>query len=184
MALSISELGERTGTSPDMLRYYGRLGLLAESGRTPAGHRYYDEAAVERVRFIKGAQWLDLRLGEIGELLAALDGEECPCGFSEELVRRRIAEIDQQRVRLDEMRALLSRLLRDAPPPADAATAGAAGQPSAEEARVGECGCCAPPGPRRTEDEIRELEARRAAVERRLRQVAGRVPGSSEEVGS
>lgn len=159
MALSISELAERTGTSPDMLRYYGRLGLLAESGRTGAGHRYYDEAAVEQVRFIKGAQWLDLRLEEIRDLLAALEGEDCPCAFREEFVRRRIAEIDQQRARLDEMRALLSRLL--------------GGQTHAEAARGDHhCGCCRPAAAR-AGDEIRELEARRAAVERRLKGFGG-----------
>lgn len=106
MALKVAELAERTGISPDTLRYYGRLGLLAETGRTAAGHRYYDEAAVERLRFIRGAQWLDQSLGGIRELLEMLDGEGCPCGFSVALVRRRIAEIDAQRSRLDEMHAI------------------------------------------------------------------------------
>jgi len=44
---------------------YRRLGLLPETGRTGAGHRYYDEAALERHRFIKGAQWFELRLEQI-----------------------------------------------------------------------------------------------------------------------
>lgn len=68
MALRISELAERTGVSADMLRYYGRVGLLAESRRTEAGHRYYDETAVERVRFIKGAQWLPPSCGGCASL--------------------------------------------------------------------------------------------------------------------
>lgn len=158
MGLKVSELAERTGISPDTLRYYGRLGLLAETGRTAAGHRYYDETAVERLRFIKGAQWLDLSLGEIRELLEMLDGEGCPCGFSVALVRRRLAEIDAQRSRLDEMHALLTRLL-------DAAA-------SAPDSPVGDdnggCTCCQPAAVVSTEEEIRELEERRVAVERRL----------------
>lgn len=160
MMLTISELAERTGTSQDALRYYGRLGLLPESGRTAAGHRYYDEAAVERLRFIKGAQWLDLQLDEIGELLAMLDGDGCPCGFTEELVRRRIAEIDQQRARLEEMRALLARLLGETPENAAPAAC--------------DCGCCQPAEPTSTEQTIAELQARRAAVERRLKDVVRR----------
>ena len=56
VSLSVSELAGRAGISPDTVRYYGRLGLLPETGRTGAGHRYYDEAALERLRFIKGAQ--------------------------------------------------------------------------------------------------------------------------------
>lgn len=177
MALSISKLAEHTGISPDMLRYYGRLGLLSESGRTGAGHRYYDEAAVERVRFIKGAQWLDLRLEEVRELLETLEGEGCPCAFSEELVRRRISEIDQQRARLDEMRALLSRLLGDAPQTefTDGEAPIAGGQSDADASRGDQqCEYCLPPASARSKDEIRELEARRAAVERRLKRVVGR----------
>lgn len=186
MMLTISELAERTGTSQDMLRYYGRLGLLPEAGRTAAGHRYYDEAAVERLRFIKGAQWLELQLGEIGELLAVLDGDECPCGFTDELVRRRIAEIDQQRARLEEMRALLARLLGETSENASPAAAarppagGPAGEASASRvaAASGEtgcdCGCCQPAEPASTEQTIAELQARRAAVERRLKGVVGR----------
>lgn len=158
MDLKVSDLAERTGISPDTVRYYGRLGLLSEAGRTAAGHRVYDEAAVERLRFIKGAQWLDLSLGEIRELLEVLDGEGCPCAFSEALVRRRLAEIDAQRARLDEMRALLVRLL-------DAAAS--VPEPAAV-AEDGACPCCQPAAPGSTAEEIRELEARRAAVERRL----------------
>lgn len=185
MVFSISELAERTGTSQDTLRYYGRLGLLPESGRTAAGHRYYDEAAVERLRFIKGAQWLDLQLGEIGELLAVLDGDGCPCGFTEELVRRRIAEIDRQRARLEEMRTLLARLLGETPENAAPAAAArpAAGVPvgEANASRVAaasgetgcECGCCQPAEAASTEHRIVELQARRAAVERRLQGVVG-----------
>lgn len=169
MTLTVSELAERTGVSADMLRYYGRLGLLAESGRTAAGHRYYDETAVERVRFIKGAQWLDLRLEEVGALLEAIEGEGCPCAFSEELVRRRLAEIDQQRARLEEMRGLLSRLLGDSPQPAT--TEGHDADDRDADAVHGDRHCehCLPPASAGPEDEIRELEARRAAVERRLK---------------
>jgi len=73
LALSVSQLAGRAGIT---VRCYGRLGLLPETGRTKpetgrtkAGHRYYDEAALDRLRFIKGAQRFDLRLEDIRELL-------------------------------------------------------------------------------------------------------------------
>lgn len=156
MAL-VAELAERTGISPDTLRYYGRLGLLAETGRTAAGHRYYDEAAVARLRFIRGAQWMDLSLGEIRELLGMLDGEAARVRSALRWCRR-IAEIDAQRSRLDEMHALLTRLL-------DAA---ASALDSAVGEDNGECTCRQPAAAVSTEEEIRELEERRVAVERRL----------------
>ncbi|MBW3547944.1 MAG: MerR family transcriptional regulator [Actinobacteria bacterium] len=61
------------------MRYYERLGLLPETGRTGGGPRYYDEAALERLRFIKGAQWFELRLDEIRELLELFDADGCAC---------------------------------------------------------------------------------------------------------
>lgn len=195
MVMSVSELAERTGTSPDTVRYYGRLGLLPETGRNSAGHRYYNEAAVERLRFIKGAQWLDMRLEEIRQLVDMLDGGGCPCRFSQELVRRRIAAIDQQRARLDEMRALLCRLL-------GGSWSGTEPHPTAMELKEddvamntpdastgvldrqtqqsdGACLCYRSTAPTSVDDEVRELEARRAAVERRLSAFVGPKDSSS-----
>ncbi|HEV2071017.1 MAG TPA: MerR family transcriptional regulator [Acidimicrobiales bacterium] len=72
--------GQPSSDHPDTVRYYERLGLLPETGRTGGGHRYYDEAALERLRFIKGAQWFELRSDEIRELLELFDADGCACG--------------------------------------------------------------------------------------------------------
>lgn len=182
MVLRVSELAARTGISPDTVRYYGRLGLLPEMGRTGAGHRYYDESALERVRFIKGAQWFELSLEEIRELLAVFDEGACPCGHTRDVVLRRIAVIDEQRARLDEIRAALCRLLGDDPATA-ALTNGHTRKERGDmtdtltatteaEADAG-CGCCQPPDPPSLEEEVRELQARKEAVERRLAGLQG-----------
>jgi MerR family transcriptional regulator, mercuric resistance operon regulatory protein len=120
--LTVSMLAERTGTRPDTIRYYERLGLLPPPARTPAGYRQYDDddAATDRVRFIKGAQRFGLRLREIGELLAVRDRGGCPCGHAEALVRRRIDQIDAEITRLADLRAELTRVANDcAAPSAD-----------------------------------------------------------------
>lgn len=182
MTLSVSELARRAGISPDTVRYYGRVGLLPETGRTEAGHRYYDEAALERLRFIKGAQWFELRLEEIRELLEVLDGDVCPCGHTRDVVLRRIAVIDEQRARLEEIRAALCRLVGDEPGGTQPTNGHAepkrrsdhmtdtltATAPATEAGGTGPCGCCIPPPALSLEEEVRELQARREAVERRL----------------
>ena len=58
------------------------------------------------MRFIKGAQRLGLRLREIAELLQVRDRGGCPCGHTQALVERRVAEL----VRLAGLRADLARL--------------------------------------------------------------------------
>jgi DNA-binding transcriptional MerR regulator len=69
VTLTVSQLAERVGVRADTVRYYERVGLLPASARSPAGYRTYGQAAVERLRFIKGAQRVGLRLRDIAELL-------------------------------------------------------------------------------------------------------------------
>jgi DNA-binding transcriptional MerR regulator len=115
VALTVSHLAEQAGLSADTVRYYERLGLLPPPARTPAGYRQYDEDAARRLRFIKGAQRVGLRLREIGELVSAMDEGECPCPETETLLRQRMAEIDAEMVRLAEVRGELARLVDEAP---------------------------------------------------------------------
>jgi DNA-binding transcriptional MerR regulator len=115
MRLTVSALADRVGLSPDAVRYYERLGLLPSPERSAAGYRLYDHAAVKRLRFIKGAQRVGLRLREIGELLEVVDRGQCPCGHTETLLGQRLAEVDQELARLGALRAELVRLLAQRP---------------------------------------------------------------------
>jgi DNA-binding transcriptional MerR regulator len=113
--LTVSGLAARVGVSPDAVRYYERLGLLVPPARSMAGYRHYDEDAVQRLRFIKGAQRVGLRLREIAELLQVVDRGQCPCGHTEALLRERLAEVDAELARLGALREELARLLVQAP---------------------------------------------------------------------
>jgi DNA-binding transcriptional MerR regulator len=127
MALTVSALADTVGLSPDTVRYYERVGLLPEPDRSAAGYRLYDQAAVGRLRLIKGAQRAGLRLREIGELLQVADHGQCPCGHTETLLRRRLAEVRAELDRLRTLEADLVGLLERQPNPAcPDMTAGAA----------------------------------------------------------
>src|SRR6266540_3104884 len=116
--LTVSGLAAQVGVSPDTVRYYERLGLLPRPARSAAGYRRYDEEAVQRLRFVKGAQRVGLRLREIGELLQVVDRGQCPCGHTEALLRERLAEVDAELARLEALRSELARLLAQRPEPA------------------------------------------------------------------
>jgi DNA-binding transcriptional MerR regulator len=94
------------------LRYYERLGLLRPSKRTTAGYRIYDDAGEERLRFIKGAQRMGLQLADIKELLDIRDRGKCPCGHTEVVVQRRLAEAQAEIALLVEVRDSLLGLGR------------------------------------------------------------------------
>jgi len=118
--MRIGELARVTGTTPDTLRYYERLGLLPAPRRTAAGYRIYGESMVSRVRFIRKARRLGLSLGEIRSILGQRARGELPCSsvlrFVEqplEQIERRLAELTAAR---DALRRQLARWKRERTP--------------------------------------------------------------------
>jgi DNA-binding transcriptional MerR regulator len=114
MALRVSDVAGRVGLTPATIRYYERLGLLPTPERTPSGYRQYDEGVADRLRFIKGAQRFGLRLDEIRELLDIQDQGQCPCGHTQELLRTRVAEVDEEMRRLKRLRSDLLAMIKRA----------------------------------------------------------------------
>jgi DNA-binding transcriptional MerR regulator len=120
--LRVAELADAVGVPPDTIRYYERVGLLPPPARTPAGYRAYDQGAVDRLRFIQGGQRLGLRLRDIRDLLAIRDTGVCPCEPAEQLLRRRLAELDTEMARLAALREQMVAMVQalpsaDCPPP-------------------------------------------------------------------
>lgn len=113
MAFNVSDIARRAGVTPDAVRYYEREGLLPPAPRSASGYRQYeDDSTSQRIRFIKGAQRMGLKLTEIGELLEIQDRGACPCGHARSIVERRIEEIDDEVARLSSFRAELSEMAR------------------------------------------------------------------------
>ena len=121
--MRVGELAGAVGVRSDTIRYYERIGLLPAPERTAAGYREYDPAAADRVRFIQGAQRIGLRLSDIADLLAVRDTGICPCEPAEQLLRRRLDDLDDEMARLAALRADMVAMLEalpsaECPPPA------------------------------------------------------------------
>ncbi|MET9817266.1 MULTISPECIES: heavy metal-responsive transcriptional regulator [unclassified Streptomyces] len=148
--LTVSALGARAGVSADTVRYYERAGLLPAPQRTAVGYRIYGPEAADRLLFIQGAQRLGLRLREIRDLLAVRDTGQCPCEPAEQMLRRRIGEVDAEMARLAALRAELERMLAgipapDCPDPAPGTWLPEGGDPMTDETAPVEApaaGCC------------------------------------------
>jgi DNA-binding transcriptional MerR regulator len=113
--LRISELARAVGVAPDTLRYYERVGLLPPPSRTSSGYRTYGVAAIDRMRFIQGAQRLGLTLRDVRDLLAVRDTGTCPCEPAEQLLRRRLDELERELTRLTTLRADILRMAEQLP---------------------------------------------------------------------
>ncbi|WP_019818745.1 heavy metal-responsive transcriptional regulator [Saccharomonospora saliphila] len=113
--MTVAVLARRAGVSTDSVRYYERVGLLPEPPRTRSGYRHYDDDAIDRIRFIQGAQRLGLRLREISDLLSIRDTGRCPCGDAAVLLRDRMGEVDQEIDRLMKLRGQLAEMVEQLP---------------------------------------------------------------------
>src|SRR6266536_6340319 len=110
-ALTVTSIAHAAGVSPHTIRYYERLRLLPVPARSDGGYRLYDPALADRLRFIRGAKRVGLRLDDIAELLEVMDRGQCPCGHTDGLLRRRLAEINEEIAELAGVRDELTRIL-------------------------------------------------------------------------
>jgi DNA-binding transcriptional MerR regulator len=113
--MKVADLAAAAGVGPDTVRYYEKVGLLPPPSRSRAGYRMYESAAVDRLRFIQGAQRLGLRLREVRDLLAIRETGVCPCEPAETMLRRRMEEIDVEMARLAELRRDLAAMVAALP---------------------------------------------------------------------
>jgi MerR family mercuric resistance operon transcriptional regulator len=106
---TIGTLGRAAGVHVETVRYYQRIGLIAEPPRPPGGVRHYAPESVERIRFIKRAQRLGFTLHEIAELLDLGDGR---CTDVRRRAEARRDQITAQIGDLQAMRDALEGLIR------------------------------------------------------------------------
>lgn len=92
----ISTLAKQAGVPVKTIRYYEDVGLLPKPSRTASGYRLYAPDSADRLQFIKKAQNLGLRLGEIKEILDLADRGRCPCGHVQAFLKNRLRELQEK----------------------------------------------------------------------------------------
>lgn len=101
--IRLSTLAEKTGLSVHCIRTYVDQSLIQVSDRTKGGLLLFDEAAIQRLRFIKTARDAGVPLAKIVCLLTASDkgnNEETSTGLAElnqyiEDMRNKVSEFEQ-----------------------------------------------------------------------------------------
>ena len=111
MGLSIHHAGQKTGLSPDTLRYYERIGLVGPITRNNGGQRRYSVQDIARLRFVRRAQAMDFSLEEIGQLLALRDQPGDVRGDVRRMTETKLAAIEQRIESLVRLRDELTQLV-------------------------------------------------------------------------
>lgn len=111
--LKIGEVSKESGIGVEALRFYERSGLLGNPARSNSGYRLFDEGILERLDFIKKAQTLGFSLDEIGRIITDAKKGDSPCDEVREIVRRRLAELDERMREMKRYRKELAETLSE-----------------------------------------------------------------------
>ena len=106
---TIGALARSAEVGVETVRYYERRGLLEQPPRG-AGYRQYSDDDLARLRFVRRAKELGFTLSEIRELLGA--GESRSAADVLAAARGKLARVNDDVRRLEDLRCRLSRLVR------------------------------------------------------------------------
>lgn len=109
--LAIGDLAKRTGTKVETIRYYERIGLLPEPGRTEGNYRSYDKGHLGRLSFIRRARDLGFSLDQVRELLGLADQRDRSCEAVDMIARQHLAEVKRKIADLNALRDELADLI-------------------------------------------------------------------------
>ena len=108
--LTRGQLAKRAGVGPEALRFYEKRGLLPKPWRDRAGYRRYPEESAQRLRFIAHAKTLGFSLREIHELLKLRDISGETCGYVNDRISAKLAEVERKLRMLESLKACLEKL--------------------------------------------------------------------------
>ena len=105
--VNIGDLSNECDVPTQTIRFYEKRGLLPEPQRQPNGYRIYDQAAIDRIAFIRRAQGAGLTLTEISGVLDVRAEGLTPCTHVSQLLTAKLSDVE---VRMRELRILRREL--------------------------------------------------------------------------
>ena len=105
--MRVKEVAEQASVSPEVVRYYVRIGLLKPAGSDKSGYRRFSASHLNMLRFIMRAKQLGFTLSEIAEILRMAHRGKTPCPMVRDIVKRRVKD---NKVDLEALRSLQQRM--------------------------------------------------------------------------
>ena len=109
--MKIGELGRATGTKVETIRFYEKIGLLANPARTNGNYRDYSTGQLARLSFIRRARDLGFTLDQVRALLTLTDDRDQSCSAVDAVAREHLAHIDRKIADLHALRRELGDLI-------------------------------------------------------------------------
>ena len=101
----VTDLAKLTGTPPDTIRYYTKIGLL-QPGKDPDNqYHVYTNRDHSRLRFVRAAKALGYTLTDIRKLFADAASGHSACPRARALIEKHIRDIEERMADLNELHA-------------------------------------------------------------------------------
>lgn len=107
--MNIGQASKSSGVNAKMIRYYERIGLIPQAGRTEAGYRVYTEADVNTLRFIHRARAFGMPIERIRRLVSLWQGRRTSREVKE-IALDHVMDLERKVAELAEMREALQGL--------------------------------------------------------------------------
>lgn len=118
--MNISEAATRAGLPVKTVRYYADIELVAPAGRTEAGYRSYDDAALRKLSFVGRARAFGFSIAQCRELLGLYQDSCRSSAEVKQIASARLEEIREKQRELqllhDELSGLVTACNGDARP--------------------------------------------------------------------
>lgn len=109
--MPIGGLAKATGVKVPTIRFYEGIGLLPEPARSANDRRLYDQAAVDRLGFIKHARQLGFSVEAIRDLLDLSDHPDRSCEQANALAAEQLQAVTVKIRQLQALQAELTRMV-------------------------------------------------------------------------
>ena len=93
--MKIHEISKLSGINLETIRYYEKTGLLPEPQRGSNGYRYYDQASLSLLKFIKSCRSLGFSLEDIKQLIQ-LRHKPTEHYHADQIILKQLEQVEQK----------------------------------------------------------------------------------------
>ena len=107
--MKIHEISKLSGINLETIHYYEKTGLLPEPQRGSNGYRYYDQASLSLLKFIKSCRSLGFSLEDIKQLIQ-LRHKPTEHYHADQIILKQLEQVEQKIQQLLEIQTFLKQL--------------------------------------------------------------------------
>jgi DNA-binding transcriptional MerR regulator len=106
----IHQLAKKTQLPVDTVRFYEKKQLITPSYRAENNYKYYDEATLKRLQFIKQCRAFDMSLSEIQQLIDLIKQPQQGCQIVDQMIEKHIQQVEKHIAELISFQSQLQEL--------------------------------------------------------------------------